>query len=52
MTKELESTELTINDFAELISKMNETDKLAAYNVLVGMVLAKDSNDIKPRESA
>lgn len=43
---------LTIEDFAALISKMNETDKFATYNVLVGIVLAKESKDLKPKESA
>ncbi len=44
--------ELTIEDFAELISKMTEADKLTAYNVLVGMILSKESKDLNPKESA
>ncbi len=39
---------LSIADFAELINKMSESDKFAAYNVLYGMVLSKSVNKPDP----
>lgn len=37
--------ELSIEDFASLIAKMSEADKIAAYNVLYGMILGKTTNE-------
>lgn len=43
----MEEKKLTVEDFAALIDRMSESDKVAAYNVLYGMLLGKTATDEK-----